>query len=281
MRVSDALAEGVARLRAAQIEGAPRDARRLLAFALGIVPERLLVMMDAQIPEAQITAFRAAIAARAAHQPVAQITGERLFWGRCFQVSRAVLDPRPETETLIEAALARPFEHVLDLGTGSGAILLTLLAERPQARGIGVDISPAALSVAQENARALGLEGRAQLQRSDWFADVTGRFDLIVSNPPYIGDGEFEDLAPEVRDWEPREALVPAGCDGSGLAAYRLICARAPAHMNAAGWLVVEIGHRQGMAVAELFRAAGLRRIEVIADLSGHDRVVVGQAALS
>ncbi len=280
MRVSDALAEGVARLRTAQIEGAPRDARRLLSHALGIAPDRLLLEMGAQMTEAQMEGFRAAIAARAAHQPVAQIIGERLFWGRRFQVSRDVLDPRPETETLIQAALEQPFQTVLDLGTGSGVILLTLLAERPQARGLGVDISSVALAVARVNARALALEPRAEFAQSDWFGAVSGRYDLIVANPPYIGATEFADLAPEVRDWEPRGALVPVECDGSGLAAYRHICAQAPEHLQPGGWLMVEIGHKQGQSVAALFDHAGFQQIEVLQDLSGHDRVVIGQARI-
>ncbi|TVS00397.1 MAG: peptide chain release factor N(5)-glutamine methyltransferase [Rhodobacteraceae bacterium] len=280
MRVSDALAEGVARLRAAQIEGAPRDAGRLLSHALGLAPDRLLLAIDDQMTEAQVTGFRAAIASRAARQPVAQIIGHRLFWGRSFSVTSDVLDPRPETETLIEAALAQPFENVLDLGTGSGVILLTLLAERAQARGMGVDISPAALEVGRANARALALEARAEFAQSDWFGAVSGRYDLIVANPPYIGAEEFADLAPDVRDWEPRGALVPADCDGSGLAAYRLICAQAPKHLQTGGWLMVEIGHKQGQSIAALFDHAGLQKIDVLQDLSGHDRVVIGQTRI-
>lgn len=277
MRVSDALAEGVARLQAAQIEGAPGDARRLLAHALGLAPDRLLLTMGDAMTEAQMTGFRAAIAARESRQPVAQIIGKRLFWGRSFRVTPDVLDPRPETETLIEAALAQPFERVLDLGTGSGVILLTLLAERGQARGLGVDISAAALAVARTNARALGLEARAEFGQSDWFSAVTGQFDLIVANPPYIGAGEFASLAPELRDWEPRAALVPDGCEGSGLAAYRLICAEATAYLASGGGLMVEIGWQQGAAVAALFAQAGLRDVAVLRDLSGKDRVVTGR----
>ncbi len=277
MRVSDALAEGVARLQAAQIEGAPGDARRLLAHALGLAPDRLLLAMGDAMTEAQMTGFRAAIAARESRQPVAQIIGKRLFWGRSFRVTPDVLDPRPETETLIEAALARPFERVLDLGTGSGVILLTLLAERGQARGLGVDISAAALAVARVNARALGLEARAEFGQSDWFSAVTGQFDLVVANPPYIGAGEFASLAPELRDWEPRAALVPDGCEGNGLAAYRLICAEATAYLASGGGLMVEIGWQQGAAVAALFAQAGLRDVAVLRDLSGKDRVVTGR----
>lgn len=277
MRASDALADAVARLKTAQIEDAPRDARILMCHALGIAPDRLILSLGEQITEAQMTVFRAAIAAREARQPVAQITGARLFWGRAFRVTRDVLDPRPETETLVDAALARPFGRVLDLGTGSGVILLTLLAERAEATGLGVDISAPALVVAQQNARAHGLDARAELRLSDWFDAVEGAFDLIVSNPPYIGADELPALAPEVRDWEPRCALVPAGCDGSGLAAYRLICSRAPAFLRPGGALIVEIGQSQGAAVRALFMDAGFADVALIKDLSGHDRVVTGQ----
>ncbi len=278
MRAQDALTQAVTRLKAAQIEGAPRDARCLLAYALGVVPDRLVLALAEQMTEAQMTVFQAAIAARVTRQPVSQIIGQRLFWGRSFRVTQDVLDPRPETETLIEAALARPFASVLDLGTGSGVILLTLLAEREDARGLGVDVSSAALTVAQQNARALGLEGRAEWRRSDWTSAVSGQFDLIVANPPYIGADEFADLSPEVRDWEPRGSLVPEHCDGSGLAAYRLICAQATAYLAPSGWLMVEIGARQARAVADLFSSAGLREVAVQRDLNGHDRVVTGRS---
>ncbi len=280
MQVRDALAHAVTRLRDAGIESAPRDARRLLAHALGVADDRVMMALADEMTQQQVKAFHTAIAARAARQPVAQITGARLFWGRSFQVTRDVLDPRPETETLIAAALERPFSTVLDLGTGSGAILLTLLAERAGASGLGVDLSPAALDVARANARALGVAPRTRFQLSDWFGTVSGRFDMIAANPPYIGTDEVADLAPEVRDWEPRMALVPAGCDGSGLAAYRHICAQAPRHLAPGGWLLVEIGTTQGSAVAALFTRSGLHAVQVLSDMSGHDRVVLGQAGL-
>ncbi|MGY6705140.1 peptide chain release factor N(5)-glutamine methyltransferase [Roseinatronobacter sp.] len=272
------LAEGVAHLRAGGIDGAARDARWLLAHALGVEAARLTLVLPDPATDAQAQKFRHLIAARARHQPVAQIIGTRLFWGRLFRVTPDVLDPRPETETLIQAALAAEFTTVLDLGTGSGAILLTLLAERDGAQGMGVDMSPAALQVAGENARRLGVQARAQLQQSDWFANVTGHFDLIVSNPPYIAAQELETLAPEVRHWEPRMALVPDADDGTGLAAYRIICAQARDFLQPGGWLMVEIGAGQGDAVKALFHAAAFSEISVLCDMSGHDRVVRGRA---
>lgn len=271
MTGAQALAAAIGRLRAAGVEDAARDARRLLAHALGVAADRLTLHLAEGMTPAQVAAFDAAIAARAARQPVSQITGERLFWGRSFRVTRDTLDPRPETETLIAAALDRPFERVLDLGTGTGCILLTLLAERPGATGVGVDISAGALAVARDNAARVGVSGRVELVRSDWFSDVTGRFDLIVSNPPYIAADEMASLAPEVAEWEPHLALTPGG---DGLDAYRAIAAGAAAHMARGARLVVEIGPTQAGGVAAMFAEAGLANIAVHCDLDGRDRCV-------
>lgn len=276
MTVQEALPGAILRLTGAGVPDAPRDARKLLAHALGIAPDRLtLHLADPLMPDVQAR-FAAAVQARAARQPLSQILGQRLFWGRPFRVTPDVLDPRPETETLIAAALRAPFSRLLDLGTGSGAILLTLLAECPQATGLGTDLSPGALAIAAENAAALGLGARAGLALSDWFASITGRFDLITANPPYIALSELPALAPEVRDWEPRMALI-AGADG--LAAYRVIVAQAPAHLAAKGRLIVETGPTQGADVAALFRENGLQDVAILPDLDGRDRVVIGHAA--
>ncbi|MCC5991207.1 MAG: peptide chain release factor N(5)-glutamine methyltransferase [Rhodobacteraceae bacterium] len=275
---ADLLAEGVARLRAAGIEGAVRDARWLLTHALGVGAERLTLLLPDPVSDTARARFDAAIDARCRHQPVAQIIGWRDFWGRRFRVTPDVLDPRPETETLIEAALQRRFERVLDLGTGTGAILLSLLAECQDAQGVGVDISPAALRVAAQNAAATGVADRVSLFRSDWFAGVAGQFDLIVSNPPYIAASELDALSPELRLWEPRQALVPQDDDGSGLAAYRHICAHAPQYLTPDGWLMVEVGTTQAGDVTALFGRSGFRNIASVADLSGRDRVVLGQS---
>jgi len=272
---AEALRAAVARLAAAGVADAPRDARRLLAHAMGIRADRLLLHLGEALTPAAAAAFELAVAARSARQPVSQITGSRLFWGRAFRVTRDTLDPRPETETLVAAALERPFERVLDLGTGTGCIILTLLAERPAARGVGTDLSEAALAVAAGNAADLGLAGRVEFLASDWFGAVEGRFDLIVSNPPYITAAEMADLDPDVRDWEPHMALTPGG---DGLDAYRAIAAGAGAHLGPGGRLLVEIGPLQGAAVSALFAAAGLARIRVLPDLDGRDRVVCAEA---
>lgn len=275
MTGAEALAAAIPRLQAAGIPDAPRDARLLLAHALGLPADRLTLVLPDPLPPGAQARLAAALTQRLARQPVSQITGSRQFWGRSFTVTPAVLDPRPETETLVAAALALPARRILDLGTGSGAILLTLLAEWPEAQGEGVDISPEALAVAQQNALALGLAARARLYLSDWWAAVAGRFDLILANPPYIALAEMPALAPEVRDWEPHLALTP-GVDG--LAAYRVIAAQAGAHLAPGGRLIVECGVGQGAGVAALFAAAGLGSVAILPDMDGRDRVVSARA---
>jgi release factor glutamine methyltransferase len=266
-----ALGSATARLREAGVEGPERDARRLLAHAIGCAPDVLAGRLSDPLPADVAERFAALVARRAAREPVSHITGRRVFWGRDFRVTRDVLDPRPETETLVALALVEPFARVLDLGTGSGCILVSLLADRPGARGVGSDLSPEALAVAGENAAAHGVADRLVLTPSDWFADLGGRYDLIVSNPPYIAAGEMAELSPEVRDHEPRAALTDGG---DGLSAYRAIAAGAPDHLAPGGRLLVEIGPTQGAAVSRLFAGAGLERVAVHPDLDGRDRVV-------
>ena len=274
MTVRDALAKAIARLDAAGIEGGARDARVLLAHALGITTDRLTLHLPDALTGPQARTYEAALAAREARQPVSQIIGRRLFWGEWFRVTRDTLDPRPETEALVAAALERPFLKLLDLGTGTGCILLSCLKGMPMARGLGIDLSAAALDVARANAADLGLAERARFQLSDWFSAVSGAYDLIVSNPPYIAADEMAALAPEVRDWEPHLALTPGG---DGLDAYRAIARGAGARLMPGGRLLVEIGPTQGRAVAQLFAAAGLVSVRVLPDMDGRDRVVAAE----
>lgn len=273
MTAAEALRLAVPKLAAAGVDDPARDARVLLAHAMGIAPDRLTLHLTDDLTEAQVLAYEAAVVARRARQPVAQITGRRLFWGLPFRVTRHTLDPRPETETLVAEALRAPFVKMLDLGTGTGCILLSCLKGMPMARGLGVDFSPPALAVAEGNAEALGLAGRAKFLQSDWFAAVEGAFDLIVSNPPYIAADEMAGLAPEVRDWEPHLALTPGG---DGLDAYRTIARGAGARLMPGGRLLVEIGPTQGQAVCGLFDSAGLSDIRILPDMDGRDRVVAG-----
>lgn len=263
-------------LAAAGVPDPGRDARRLLSFAAGIDAGRLTLILPEPIAPEVMAKFDALIARRALREPVSHLTGVRSFYGRDFKVNGAVLDPRPETETLIEAALSLPFKQVLDLGTGSGCILLTLLAETPGAVGLGIDISAAACAVAAANALALGLSGRARFQLGNWHAGPLGRYDLIVANPPYIAAAEMQDLSPEVRDWEPRAALTD---DGDGLGAYRAILAGIADHMTPGGRLMMEIGPTQAKAVQALVLAAGFETAGLVQDLDRRDRVVLTSLA--
>ena len=275
---ADLLRQGAQRLDAAGIPDASRDARRLAAHVLGVEPARISLIAQDEVGPGLASLYDGIIAQRARRVPVSHLTGSRQFYGRVFEVTPDVLDPRPETETLIEAALARPWHRVLDLGTGSGCILLTLLAERgSQAFGIGTDLSRAALAVAMRNAASLRLGDRAQFHAGDWLdALPTGSaaFDLIVSNPPYITLDEFAQLAPDVGLYEPRLALTD---EGDGLGAYRRIIRAAPAHLVQGGWLIVEIGPTQGPEVAALMTRQGFVTVTVTQDLDGRDRVVAGQ----
>jgi release factor glutamine methyltransferase len=276
----EALAQATRRLSVAGVEGAARDARRLLAWALDLSPDRLTLALPQPLTSDAAARFDMAIARRVAREPVSHITGRRLFWGREFAVDRDVLDPRPETEALVALALEEPFERVLDLGTGTGCILVTLLAERSSAIGTGTDISAAARSHAWGNAVRHRVSDRTEIVAADWFRPlddrgITGRFDLIVSNPPYIALDEMEGLSPEVRGHEPRLALTD---EGDGLSAYRAIAAGVTRFLVSGGRVLVEIGPTQGPAVSGLFRQAGLEDVTVHPDLDGRDRVVIGRA---
>ncbi|PJE37267.1 peptide chain release factor N(5)-glutamine methyltransferase [Pseudooceanicola lipolyticus] len=276
MTAAQAMAAAAARLRAAGVADPARDARVLLAHAARVDATRVTLIAPEDLSPEIEERFEQLVALRAIRVPVSHLIGEREFYGRRFKVSGEVLDPRPETETLIEAALAEPFSRVLDLGVGSGCILVTLLAERQDARGIGVDISEAACLQASANAVLHRVQARASIQRSDWFAAVTGQFDLIVSNPPYIARAEWEGLDEDVRRHEPRIALTD---EGDGLGAYRRIADGLIGYLAPGGRILLEIGPTQAAAVQNLLAQAGLRDIGAIADLDGRDRVIRARAA--
>lgn len=273
---AEAMATATARLRAAGVDDPARDARLLLAHAARIEAARVTLIAPEDLEPEIEERYDQLIALRSVRVPVSHLLGERAFYGRRFKVSRDVLDPRPETETVVEAALAEPFQRVLDLGTGSGCLLVTLLAEMPTARGVGVDLSELACLQASANAVLHRVQARADIFASDWFTQVDGRFDLIVANPPYVARDELSGLAPEVRDHEPDMALTDGG---DGLGAYRTITAAVPRHLTGNGRLILEIGTTQGPAVSALCRRAGLRGVRVLRDLSGHDRVVLARGA--
>ncbi len=274
LTAAKAMAAATARLRAAGVNDPARDARVLLAHAARIEASRVTLIAPEELSPDIAERYEQLVSLRAIRVPVSHLLGEREFYGRSFRVSRDVLDPRPETETLIEAALSEPFDHVLDLGVGSGCILVTLLAERASATGLGADLSEAACLQASANAVEHNVQDRAEIVRSDWFERIEGQFDLIVSNPPYIALSEMQNLSPEVREHEPRMALTD---EGDGLDAYRRIAAGAPDFLMAGGRLLVEIGSTQAKDVSALFDAAGLLDIRVISDLDGRDRVVLGR----
>ncbi|PJI92036.1 [protein release factor]-glutamine N5-methyltransferase [Yoonia maricola] len=265
------LAMAVKQLAAAGVSDSARDARKLFAYASGVDASRVTLILSEDVTEEVATRFDALIARRAQFEPVSHLIGTRDFYGRSFQVTKDVLDPRPETETLIEVALRDPFERVLDLGTGSGCILVTLLAENPKATGIGGDASSAALTIASCNAQRHGVQARVRFVQSDWMAAIRDPFDLIVANPPYIAADEMDDLQPEVCLHEPRIALTD---EADGLTAYNKIIAGAPDYLTPGGRLIVEIGATQAEAVSEMMRDAELQQIRVIPDLDHRDRVV-------
>ncbi|SMH57968.1 peptide chain release factor N(5)-glutamine methyltransferase [Maritimibacter sp. HL-12] len=274
MRLTQALGKGTGLLGFGGMGTSGRDSRALLAHALGIPADRLTLHADREVSEEEMARYEALLHRRLEHEPVSRIIGRRMFWGRNFRITPHVLDPRPETETLVAEALAGPAPaRLLDLGTGSGILAITLLAEWAQAEALASDVSPEALIVARSNAEDLGVADRLTLIEADWFSGIDARFELIVSNPPYIAAGEMDGLDPEVREHDPEIALTPGG---DGLDAYRAIAAGAGARLAPGGRLLVEIGPTQGAQVAALLRAAGLVDVEVLPDLDGRDRVVRG-----
>ena len=275
-------------LTAAGIDNVRFEARLLLSRASGLTIERLIARGPDPAPAAVAAALRELTARRVRREPMAYILGEREFWGLPFKVSPAVLIPRPDSETVIETVLdllpdrSRKL-RILDLGLGSGCLLLTLLREYPEATGVGIDASEAALAIARANTDALGVASRARLAVGDWrqagWADrlveeFGGSFDLLVSNPPYIESATVERLMPEVAAHEPRLAL-DGGVDG--LAAYRIIAGASPKLVVRGGWAVVEGGEGQAPEIAALFSAAGLAPQPARKDLGGVERVVPAQ----
>jgi release factor glutamine methyltransferase len=268
--VAELLAEAAAALSAAGVDAPAREARLLLLHALGRPAGALLDRHEA----VAAPALPGLVARRAAREPMALILGRQGFWTLDLDVSRDTLIPRADSETVVEAALAAHSDprRVLDLGTGTGCLLLAVLAERPGAWGVGIDLSPAAAALSGRNASANGLAGRAAFLCGDWDAALRGRFDLVLSNPPYIPTGDLAGLMPEVAAHEPARALDGGG---DGLAAYRRIVAALPALLAPEGVAVLELGIGQADAVAALGRAAGLVARDLRPDLAGIPRALV------
>ena len=258
----------------AGIDSVALDARLLLQAAAALRHEDIVADPDGEIAAPAARTFRHMVARRQTHEPVSRILGEREFYGRGFRVNPAVLDPRPDTETLIVETLkhVKPGARILDLGTGTGAIIVTLLAECPTASGTATDLSAAALDIARVNSERHGTGSRLGFVHCSWFDGISGDFDVIVSNPPYIPLAEISSLSPDVRDFDPLRAL-DGGPDG--LEAYRRIASGAGPHLAPAGMILVEIGAGQEMPVAAIFAARGLTLESSASDLGGHVRCLV------
>jgi release factor glutamine methyltransferase len=280
---STARAEALASLektfKVAGIENPAREARISLCAASGVSPVALIVEPREPLGCAALR-VREVAERRATGEPLSRIVGKREFWGLSFAITPHVLDPRPETETIVEAALSILNDRredqlrILDLGVGSGALLCALLTEFVAARGVGVDISADAAKVAQGNLQALGLSHRGEIRVGDWTSGLEGPFDLIVSNPPYIPTADLAELPREVRDFDPRLAL-DGGIDG--LAAYRRILSESRRLLAPGGWLLVELGVDQAAAVTGIANLWCVSDVRTFWDLAGADRVVAAR----
>jgi release factor glutamine methyltransferase len=284
-RLRDALAAAAQRLRNAGVDTPELDARLLLCYSAGLTQEALVASGAAPLSPEAAERLDSYLDRRLKGEPVSRILGFREFYGRSFQIDKNTLDPRPDSEALIDAALSEIDRHgwrdrplrILDLGTGSGILLVTLLAELPRAIGVGLDLSLPALQMARENAEALGVGARAQFVASDWLEAIGGSFDVIVANPPYLAREEFQNLSLEVSAHDPHLAL-----DGGedGLDPYRRFASRAAAALQPFGVLLAEIGLSQAEAVSKIFAHSGLAIDEsrgLRRDLAGRPRVVIAQ----
>lgn len=280
--VGEAVKQTAQTLQSVGIEPARLEARMLVGYAIGGGPERVLADRDRNLSFGEIKVLSQAVDRRTTQEPMAHILGTREFWSLNFKVTSDTLVPRPDSETLIEAVLERFTDsqaplRILDLGTGSGCLLLALLSEFPFANGFGIDVSDGALSVARENATTLGFATRVKFATGDWRVPgwsekLDGPYDLVISNPPYISDGAMGQLEDDVVKFEPHNALS-GGADG--LDAYRLIFSELPGLLKAGGVCAFEIGFDQGESVATFFEDAGFDLIGINTDLGGRDRAVL------
>jgi release factor glutamine methyltransferase len=277
--VASALTRAAERLAAAGMETPRLDARLLMEWASGHGTARLIASPEDPLEQAAVERFEQAVAERAAGRPVARIVGSKEFWGLEFELGRETLVPRPDTETLVEAVLGHiegPHGEwrgsICDLGTGSGAILIALLSELPQARGVGVDLSVAAIAVARRNAGRHGVGDRCRWIVGDYAAEPEGEFDVVVSNPPYIAEEEIAGLPLEVREHDPHLAL--SGGIG-GLEAYEVLAGRLPHLIHRNGFAALELGFGQVEAVTALTRNRGLEQLELRPDIADIPRVLL------
>jgi release factor glutamine methyltransferase len=277
--VSQLLAEGARGLRDAGVPSPEWDAELLLRHVLGWDRGQIVASPAAPVPDEAMASFRRLLVERARRVPLQHLTGSQAFWRQEFRVTPDVLVPRPETEVVVEAALEmlRGRPRIVDVGTGSGCVALSLAAERPDADVDATDVSERALAVARDNAQRLGLASRVRFHRGDLLEPVGslfGRIGLVVSNPPYVDPCERDTLAPEVRDHEPSVALF---APGEALSVYRRLVPAAAVALEPEGALVLEIAPGLAEPVSRLLAAAGFERIEVRPDLAGRQRAVLGR----
>jgi release factor glutamine methyltransferase len=275
--LSSVLDRGAARLRKAGIGDARRDARLLLAHAIGAGLEIVIGFPERPISAAELASYESLIARRARREPVSRILEQREFWSLLFRLTADTFDPRPDSETLVEAILERVVDRsaplrILDLGTGTGCLLLALLSALPRASGLGIDISAQAVTVARANAEALGLSARAGFRCADWGSGAEGFWQVIVSNPPYIVEGALPRLPPEVALYDPPTALLG---NADGLGAYRALVPHAARLLAPGGVIAVEVGRGQAASVESILAKAGLKCLERRRDLSGIDRCIL------
>ena len=274
MKLKKVLADTAIKLSESGIEGASRDARILTAYTLQVPVSDLSLKINEKVSGKITSKLEKLILRRINREPISKILGRRDFWGRTFSINENVLDPRGDTETLIDFVIEKPVKSVLELGTGSGAIAVTLACEWKEVHVTATDISENALSLAKINAEKFNVQNKIHFLTSDWFENVKGAYDLIISNPPYIGLTEQDEISAEVIKYDPEIALF-AGRDG--LNAYRRIIPSLSKFLNPDGLVVLEIGSSQGIQVKNMMNAAGFIDAKIVKDLSGQDRLVAAK----
>ena len=276
MKLQRVLADTAYKLSHSGIESAARDARVLTAYALEVPISDLSLKINDKVSANILSKLEKLILRRINREPISKILGRREFWGRTFSINKNVLDPRGDTETLIDYVIEKPVKKVLELGTGSGVIAVTLACAWKEVQVTAVDISEDALLLAQINAEKFNVENKIQFLKSDWFENVEGIFDMIISNPPYIGWVEQDKVSAEVKKYDPEIALF-AGYDGFD--AYKKIIPSLSKFLNKDGLVVLEIGASQSSQVKDIMSSSGFFDVEIVKDLSGKDRAVAAKLA--
>ena len=274
MKLQRVLANTVSKLSKSGIDGAARDARILTAYALEVPISDLSLKINEKVPANIIRKLEKLLMRRISREPISKILGRREFWGRTFSINEKVLDPRGDTETLIDYVIDNPVKSVLELGTGSGVIAVTLACEWKEANVTAIDISEDALQLAEINAKKFNVHSKIQFLKSDWFDNVEGIFDLIISNPPYVGRREQDKISTEITKFDPEIALF-AGSDGFD--AYNKIIPNLAKFLNPGGYVVLEIGASQSNQVKNIMNLSGFFDVEIVKDLSGKDRVIAAK----